>query len=208
MKAVEAHSTLLKLSSSTPIFRSSDAAAALGISPAHARVILLRLHQAGLLIHLKRGFWAIRGKIDPLTLPEHLTAPFPSYISLQTALYHHGMISQIPAKTYAVTLSRTQELKTPVGTLSIHHIQPDFFFGYDSTTADIKLATPEKALLDFLYLSPARSHLFHSLPELELQKSFSVRKAREMISRLPMGRRSTLLTRRFDEVAKHQAGRR
>jgi predicted transcriptional regulator of viral defense system len=203
VKSLDAHSKLLRLSSASPIFQSSDAAAALGVSPPHARVILLRLFRAGLLIHLKRGYWAIQGKIDPLILPEHLTAPFPSYISLQTALYYHGMISQIPEKTYAVSLSRTQELKTPIGVFSIHHIQPSFFFGYESKAMDIKIATPEKALLDFLYLSPARSHLFHSLPELELPKSFSNKEAREMISRLPAGRRRTLLERKFEGVLKN-----
>lgn len=38
------------------------------------------------------------------------------------------------------------------------------------------MATPEKALIDFLYLSPARSNLFRVLPELELPRDFSAKK--------------------------------
>jgi len=48
-------------------------------------------------------------------LLEFLTAPFPAYVSLQSALYLHGMISQVPALTYAVTLARSRRLATPLG---------------------------------------------------------------------------------------------
>ena len=37
----------------------------------------------------------------------------------------------------------------------------------------VKIASPEKALLDALYLRPARSRLFRALPELELPRTFS-----------------------------------
>ena len=30
------------------------------------------------------------GRLDPLAVPERLTAPQPAYVSLQSALYHHG----------------------------------------------------------------------------------------------------------------------
>jgi len=42
--------------------------------------------------------------VNPLALPELLTAPFPACASLQSALYLQGMTSQVPAVTCAVTL--------------------------------------------------------------------------------------------------------
>ena len=37
----------------------------------------------------------------------------------------------MPAVTYAVTLARTRRFVTPLGTVSLHHVQPAFFFGYE-----------------------------------------------------------------------------
>ncbi|HEX9622015.1 MAG TPA: hypothetical protein VF989_17835, partial [Polyangiaceae bacterium] len=46
---------------------------------------------------------------------------------------------------------------------------PRFFAGFELMDGNgVKLATPEKALVDTLYLAPARSRLFCALPELEL----------------------------------------
>ncbi len=63
-----------------------------------------------------------------------------------------------------------------------------------------KMATPEKALIDFLYLSPARSNLFRALPELDLPKSFSAKKVRKIIGRIRSARRKKLVKRLFEEL--------
>jgi hypothetical protein len=130
-----------------------------------------------------------------------LTAPFPAYVSLQTALYRHGMISQMPAVTYVVSPARTRLIKTPVGVFSVHHLATGFFFGYDrDETTGAALATPEKALLDFLYLGPARSGWFAALPELDLPPRFSLAKARRIIARIPSEQRRSMLARRFEKL--------
>ena len=52
-------------------------------------------------------------------------------------------------------------------------MKPAFFFGYeDAGRAGGRLTTPEKALVDSLYPTPARSRLFRALPELEWPKAF------------------------------------
>ncbi len=183
------------------ILRTADACALLNISRDHASHILSRLEESGHLVRIKNGLWCFSGKTDAMQLAEFLTAPFPSYISLQSALYLHGMISQIPASTYCVSLARTRTYRTPVGDFSIHHISGDFFMGYEETgDKGLKIAVPEKALLDFLYLSPARSRLFSGLPELEIPRSFSIRKARMMIGRIPAVRRRAMLEKKFDSI--------
>jgi predicted transcriptional regulator of viral defense system len=183
------------------VFPTSDAAAWLGISPPHASQLLSRLDKAGLLIRLKRGLWALKEKLEPLALPQYLTNPFPSYVSLQTALYRHGLISQIPAVIYAVSIARTNRVTTPLGTISIHHVHPSFFFGFETADAgDFKIATREKALVDFLYLSPARSKLFRSLPELEFPRDFNFREARRIISKIRSSRRRKRVSSLFERL--------
>ena len=105
-------------------------------------------------------------------MPEYLTAPLTSYVSLQTALHRRGLIEQIPEVVYAVSLARTQRVKTTAGTFSMHHLAPEVFGGYEETGRGAKLATAEKALFDFAHLSSGRSRLFTSLPELELPRGF------------------------------------
>jgi predicted transcriptional regulator of viral defense system len=184
-----------------PVFTTRDAAARLRVPNGHASVSLARLAAAGQLIRLRRGTWALPNCVDPLALPEYLTSPFPAYVSLQSALYLHGMISQVPSMTYAVSLARTRQFRTPLGTVSLHHVQPGFFFGYeDAGRGSGRLATPEKALVDFLYLTPARSRLFRALPELEWPTRFRVRAARAIVTRITSSRRRTLVARKLEEL--------
>jgi hypothetical protein len=113
------------------------------------------------------------------------------------------MISQIPAVLYAVSLARTKIHRTSLGTVSVHHVDPSFFFGFQPAEINAgKIATPEKALVDFLYLSPARSRLFRALPELEFPSGFKVREARKIIRRIHSIRRRNHVSRLFEEIWK------
>jgi predicted transcriptional regulator of viral defense system len=184
-----------------PAFTTREAAARLRVPNGNASVSLARLRAAGLLVRLRRGLWAFPDRVDPLALPELLTAPFPAYVSLQSALYLHGMISQVPAVTYAATLARTRRFATPLGTVSLHHLKPRFFFGYeDAGRAGGRLATPEKALVDFLYLTPARSRLFRALPELEWPKTFRRSVARSIVERIEPASRRRSVSLRLEQL--------
>jgi len=207
MNLIETHARILRMGSN--VFRTADAAVYLGVSNSTASQTLARLAGAGHLLSLRHGVWAVPGRLDALALPGHLTAPFPSYVSLQSALYYHGVISQIPNVIYAVSVGRTRMFRTPLGTVSIHHLQPEFFFGFEvMETAGVAMATPEKALLDYLYLKPARSNLFRALPELELPSKFNVKSARQMIQRIPSVRRRTLVVQSFDQLVVTASGSR
>jgi len=202
MRLVDVHSRLLEMG--VPIFLTSDAAASLVIGIPHASQLLKRLAAAGHVAKLGRGRWGFKDRIDPFALPEYLTAPFPSYVSLQSALYQHGMISQIPSVIYAVSVARTRSYRTDLGTVSVHHIDPSFFFGYESAAKGPgKIATPEKALIDFLYLGPARTRLFRDLPELSLPKGFKIQAARKIIRRIRSLRRRNHVSRRFEQLLKN-----
>ena len=94
MKQIDALQRLESLG--TPGFETRDAAALLGVSMPNASQILKRLEHAGFMLHASRGRWLASRQVNPQVLPELLAAPYPAYVSLQTALYYHGLIEQIP----------------------------------------------------------------------------------------------------------------
>ena len=199
MTLIDALSSLAAMR--VPVFETGDAAVRLSLTNAHASTVLARLAAARQVVRLRRGVWAFPDRVDPLTLPGRLTAPLPSYVSLQSALYFHGMISQVPAVTYAVSLARARRYDTPLGVVSVHHVTPGFFFGFEDTGRQGALiASPEKALVDFLYLAPARSMLFRALPELELPRRFSARLTRAMTARIESARRRVMVARALERV--------
>jgi hypothetical protein len=184
-----------------PAATTSDVAAVLGLSVEGASHTLRRLASSGLVTAVRRGVWALTDPVDPLALAEYVTAPYPSYVSLQTALYRRGMISQIPASIYLVSLARSVQVETGIGTYSVHHVRPELFGGFEhDPRSGTKLALPEKALFDFLYLSPTRGRLFAALPELELPRGFRKGLVREWVDRIPSVRSRTIVERKLEVV--------
>jgi hypothetical protein len=110
------------------------------------------------------------------------------------------MISQVPRVVYVASLSPTRRLVTRAGVFSIHRVGPRLFGGFETTARGVRLATPEKALVDTLYLAPARSRLFAALPEVELPRGFRAREARRWVARIPAGPRRLLVEQRLAEV--------
>ena len=197
MNLAQAFSRLRRLE--VPVFTTAEAAVALRGTTGAASKTLQRLRDADLVRSIRRGLWTLDFELSPLVLPEYLTAPAASYVSLQTALHLHGMIEQIPSVVYAVTLSRTQRVQTNLATFSLHRIAPSFFGGFEVVPrAGAKVAAPEKALLDVFYLSAGRSRLFSSLPEIELPARFRVGEARAWVERIPSPRVRTVVARRLD----------
>lgn len=154
-----------------PSFETRDVSALLQVSPANASALLGRLAERELVGRLARGKW-ILGPGSRALVAEQIAAPYPAYVSLQSALFRHGVIEQVPAITYAVTLGRARQVKTPQGMVSLHRMPPELFGGFEMADDGGKLATVEKALFDLVYLSPTRSRLFVRLPEIELPRTF------------------------------------
>jgi len=205
MKLTVYHAKLLALGQD--VFDTPDAAVHLGITAGHANKVLTRLAETGHMIRIKRGRWLLPGRLTPLALVPHLTAPFPSYVSLQSALYYHGLISQIPSVIYMVSLARSGQRCIPLGCFSVHHINPSFFFGYELLDGGrVRMACPEKAVLDLLYLGSARSGLFRNWPEVSLPRGFKTRKAMHMIRRIPSQRLRVLVNKRFTVFLKSATG--
>ncbi|MFZ1903867.1 MAG: hypothetical protein WAU56_00595 [Steroidobacteraceae bacterium] len=196
MNQIEALQRLRTLE--TPVVESRDVAALLQVSSSNATTILRRLARQGMIAHLSRGRWLVNEKIDRLELPELISAPYPAYVSLQSALFHHGLIEQIPSVVYAVTLSRPRRLQTPMGTISFHRMPPELFMGFElSPRSDAKIATPEKALFDLFYLAPGRSRVFSDQPELTIPRRFQWQRLKAYTKLVKSAARSAYIAERI-----------
>ncbi|MCX8062469.1 MAG: hypothetical protein N3D16_07795, partial [Anaerolineales bacterium] len=67
-------------------------------------------------------------------------------------------IPEYVSLTTSVTTDRPSEWRTPLGVFDFRHIQGDYFWGFRLLELDGKqkafVATPEKALIDLIYLTP------------------------------------------------------
>lgn len=154
-----------------PIVRTGEAAAVLGVSGSNASHLLASLQEAGAVLRIAPGRWSMARQPSQHLVASWLTDPYPSYVSLYTALSRQGLITQIPSTIYIVSLSRTRTVKTPVGTYSVHRLPPELFGGYEERGGE-RMATPEKAVFDTLYLARARGQRFSSLTEVDLPAGF------------------------------------
>jgi predicted transcriptional regulator of viral defense system len=183
-------------------FETRDAAALLQVTPGNATKILKRLAHDGFLLHVTRGRWMQSRGFNRNHLPELIALPYPSYISLQSALFFHGLIEQIPIVIYAITLGRPRRVKTDAGTVSFHRVPPALFTGFEIAKDGAKIATPEKALFDTMYLAPGRSRLFAKLPELEIPRGFRWRQLGEHAALVKSPSRRTFLLENIQQLRK------
>ena len=197
MRTTDAYSRLLGLG--IPAVATREAAARLGI-PLYAATKLLRgLAADRLAVKLRRGLWALDLAVEPQVLSPYLTAPYPSYVSLWSALYHYGMIEQIPREIYLVSLDRSRRIRTPLGTYVVLHVAPELFGGFETHGRGAR-ATPEKALFDTAYLSYAGGRRPSGLPEIELPKGFKRRILNRWVLKIRSKRLRTLVRQRLDRV--------
>ena len=112
-----------------------------------------------------------------------------SYISLESALSFYGMIPEYPYSITSVTTKKTKKFTTNYGIFSYRKIKPDLFFGFKLITGDnylYRLATPEKALFDFIYLNQREINTSDYFKEMRLflSKDISWKKLARLLSYL------------------------
>ena len=121
---------------------------------------LTRWCRRGLLVKLRNQYYAF---------PEYRQVPdfsryvanriyAPSYISLHSALSFYGMIPEEVVQLTSVTTLKTARFENDFGTFHYQNVKTPFYFGFEIKTMQsgrgLLFATPEKALLDLLYLNP------------------------------------------------------
>jgi predicted transcriptional regulator of viral defense system len=154
-----------------PVFRGSLLLAG-DRDPVDVRRQLARWKAAGKVVQLRRNVYVLaapwrRVEPHPFLIANELQQP--SYVSLQSALAHHGLIPEAVPVTTSVTTGRPATIDTPLGRYIYQHVRPEAFFGYQrvplARDQDALVADPAKALLDLVHLTPggdAADHL-HSL---------------------------------------------
>ena len=166
---------LLKLVGDDPVFESSFLLAG-NVDPRLIRTQLSRWVKAGKIHQLRRGLYTIappyqRRQPHPFLVANHLQKA--SYVSLQSALSFYGLIPEVVNITTSVSTGRPEHLETPLGTFEFRHIKTGLLYGYQMTELGEQsalVATPEKALLDLIYLQPGGDSTAY-LKELRLQNT-------------------------------------
>lgn len=123
-----------------------------------------------------------------------------SYISLESALVEKGVITQSPSALTCVTSGYPQTFRSKSVSIVYRKISPDLFWGAEVKATRFnkyRIAEPEKALLDWIYLS-RQEGLPTPLDELQVQPLHTAklldyaerfpRTVREIVKELVIGR--------------------
>lgn len=76
----------------------------------------------------------------------------PSYISFESALSYYGILSQFPYSTTSVSPKKTKKITVEGKEYSYTQISRKLYWGF-RREGQIIIASPEKALLDMLYIT-------------------------------------------------------
>lgn len=131
-----------------------------GIHPEFNRSNLYHWQQAGYIIPLRQQWYCFSDCIATPDFARYVAGMIyaPSYISLHTALAAYEMIPEAVTAITSVGTRKTIQYDNVLGHYTYQTIRPKLFFGYEmKNMMDGKryaMATPEKALLDLLYLYP------------------------------------------------------
>jgi len=168
---------LLELVGDEPVFETSLLLAG-EVNPNIVRLQLTRWTKSGRIYQLRRSLYAIapphqKVKPHPFLIANRLQRA--SYISQQSALAFYGLIPDTVHVTLSVSAGRRERLETPLGIFEFRHIKPELLRGYRMVdlgraqpNQQALVATPEKALLDLVYLQPGGDSPAY-LRELRLQ---------------------------------------
>ena len=164
----------LRIVSGEPVFTSTVLMAG-NVSAEDIRRQLARWVRAGKIVPLRRGLYSLAPpyrKTDPHPFLVANAMKSASYVSLQSALAFYGLIPEYTPVVTSVTTGRPEHIETGLGAFSFSHVKKSWFTGYRRVEVapgqPVFLATPEKSLLDLVYLTPQADRMEY-LRELRLQ---------------------------------------
>ena len=122
----------------------------------HASIFLSRAVKKGLIHRLSKGYYVnafLKGW--PVVEEVGCFLRAPAYVSGEWALHKRGLLLQVPQTCTVITLQssvgQSRSLEYQGITVEFSRITSTLFFGF-AREERYDLATPEKALLDLLYL--------------------------------------------------------
>lgn len=151
---------LVEIAQDEPVFETGLLLAG-DVDPNHIRRQLTRWTNSGRILQLRRGLYALappyrKVKPHPFTVANRMVPG--SYVSSQSALAYYSLIPEYTPTVVSVCSSRPRTWETALGTFIFRHMHRKYLFGYRlrevSGTQQAVIASPEKALLDLIYLTP------------------------------------------------------
>lgn len=130
------------------------------IYPDFHRGNYLRWQKAGFIVPLSRGWYAFADYLNKPDYARHIANRIysPSYISLHAALSFYGMIPEEVVTITSITTRKTMQISNAFANYTYQTVKPSMFWGYEPKLMPegqtFLMATPEKALIDLLYLYP------------------------------------------------------
>ena len=147
------------------------------IQPNFDRNNLTHWVKKGYLLRLKNGCFTFSdyiGKPDVAYLFANKMYQ-PSYISLHSALAYYEMIPEAIVQITSVSSLKTVSFTNQFGSFAYKNVKSNLMFGYElrqyNKKQNILFATPEKAILDLLYLYPFYNNE-QEITELRLDEDF------------------------------------
>ena len=155
----------LEVFKNIPVQTSAIASLYPDITSANRKVA--NLEKSGRIIRLKRGMYVVSPEESGLLLSPGLIGNLlygPSYVSMLTALREYGLIPERVEVIESMTTHLTVSFENPVGTFEYHHCAKDYYsIGItqrEEEEVTYLIATPEKALCDYIVCTPRLSLRF------------------------------------------------
>ncbi|MBN1373777.1 hypothetical protein JW962_00370 [Candidatus Dojkabacteria bacterium] len=133
------------------LFTIFDLEQILGIrSQSTLQSIIKRFVKEGIFVSLERGKYILGGSsVSDFEIAQFLYSP--SYVSFETALNYHGILSQFPFEITSVTTKSPTRKKIEDKLYTYSRLSTRLYIGYYEEKGFL-IANPEKALFDQLYM--------------------------------------------------------
>lgn len=169
------------------------------------KVQLSHWKKKGLVVPLRKGLYLLNRedrKTEPSLFYLANQIFIPSYVSLESALAYYGLIPEFVGASTSVTARKTCAFRNEFGIFTYQHVKTAAYTGFVSVRESGKpsflAATPEKAVVDLIYLNlekcrPQDRHIFvksyrfqngeslHSKKLVMYAKKFGTRKLLEVV---------------------------
>lgn len=144
--------------SKMPIFRSNI----FSILSNNANQLRSQVNQwvkKGYVYNLKRGIYCLREEDQGIKVSPSYVANLiysPSYIGLETALQFYNFIPEAVRVYTSITTKKTNYFENKLGRFHYHHVKKELFTDFnqveDHYGNKYLISSPEKTLLDFIYI--------------------------------------------------------
>lgn len=162
-----------------PYIRDQDLVVLYGFSSTQRHDAIKYAMAQKILIQIRRGLYLIKlpthhSRYDPFELA--LIVYGPSYISLESALSHHGWIPEAVYVTTSVTTRRATFFDTPIGQFRYSQSPLASFYLHveqiQSSSSTFLMAHPWKAIADYLYVyKKSWNSIFNMCADLRIEEN-------------------------------------